>query len=521
MTDRRSFSISKIFLLGYFVCRLGGGPVLASAAETGIPKPDPGFKITVSDCNIQTAIDDCVSSCTILVTARTCALSNTLYWAGTGKKINLECESRQDTILTWPLGVSGITPDSYARIAHCDLRGPNIYMPGAELINSGGTTDVVVEDNIIEESAEDGLSTGGNSLRWTIRDNLIQNNRGDGIFLASGTSDSIVADNIVIGNAANGIDCNCSDTAIHGNVSKNNGLPGGSIDRNGILVSGILGGASGNHNSVVGNETSFNGGSGITIRADLGTTANYNVISGNVSHDNGGTSQNGDGIQVDGSDLGSWTGNTIVGNTSYNNQRFGIEVDGQNATSVEATVISSNISIGNGNTGIMLGGPKAADTLVANNIVVNNVQSQIADNGSTRSVVAGNKENMTDSLFVVRGDLVANVVTSQGSSPVSLPTGLSIGTGISADGSGLKHQLVQTGVIPSGSPAVVKLIWATPFADGKYDPQCSVVDAGHGTATLSIHNIESFDASSITVLVVNGDVRSPHSGTLYCLGIHQ
>ena len=538
-------------------------------------------QIAVSNCAIQTAIDNCVGGCKISVPPGTCPLTAPLNWAGTGKSINLECAGRDVTILTWPAGTRGINPDSYSRIAHCTLRGPNVASVGNSIINSGGTTDVVVEDNIIEQSGEHGINTGGDSLRWTIRNNLIRNNTGDGVFLASGTSDSIVSDNITTHNGANGIDCNGSNNTIRGNVSKSNGVPGGPIDRNGILISGILGGSSANYNSVVGNETSNNGGSGITIRADFGTYANYNVVSGNVSHHNSGENQNGDGIQVDGSDLGTWTGNTIVGNVVFSNQRFGIEVDGQNATSISTTLISSNTSIENGNTGIVLYGSRVTDTVVVNNLVVSNGSAQIADNGTVRAVIGGNKENTFDSLYVIRGDLQANTVTSLGTNPIRLPNsqyleaqstvinapaillgldgsnqtilrggggpksifiqtsagaegasmtdagvwnfpgGITVGRGISRDGSGLKHQSVGMGPIGPGSSAVVTLTWATAFADRSYDPQCSVVDSAASTAAVRIHHIESFTANAIMVRIVNDDRIFPHNGTLYCLGIHQ
>ncbi len=508
-------------------------------------------------------------------------LTAPLNWAGTGKKINLECAGRDVTVLTWPAGTRGIIPDSYARIAHCTLRGSNVASVGNSIINSGGTTDIVVEGNIIEQSAEDGISTGGSSSRWTIRNNLLRNNTGDGIFLASGTSDSVVSDNIIVDNGANGVDCNGSGNTIRGNVSKSNGIPGGAIDRNGILISGILDGSSANYNSVVGNETSFNGGSGITIRADFGTFANYNVVSGNVSHDNSGTNQNGDGIQVDGSDFGTWTGNTIVGNAVYNNQRYGIEVDGQNATAIATTLISSNTSVGNGNTGIILSSSRVTDTLVVNNFVVSNRNAQIADNGTIRAVIGGNKENTSDSFYVIKGDLVANTLTSQGSNPIRMPNGqyieaqnaainsqaillgldgsnqtilrggggpkslfiqtssgaegasmtdagiwnfpggMTVGRGISSDGTGLKHQSVGTGPIGPASSALVTLKWATAFADANYDPQCSVVDSTASIATVRIHHIESFTADAVMVRIVNDDRMFFRSGTLYCLGIHQ
>jgi hypothetical protein len=554
---------------------LGGG---LSFAQT---------KITVSDCDIQAAIEKCAGRCTVSVPAGTCHLSSALTWAGTGKRINLECSGRNQTILTCPAGAPCISVDSNSRVAHCDLRG---VPPASSIINgqktSSVTTDVVIEDNVIEESGDQGINTGGGALRWTIRENLFKNNAGDGIFLASGTSDSVVADNVVVNNGSNGIDCNGSGNTIHGNIVNYNGHAlNKDIDTDGILISGILNGSSANHNSVVGNETNYNGGSGITIRADAGTTANYNIISGNISHDNLGTHYGADGISIDGSDLGTWIGNAIVGNTVYHNQRYGIEIDGENATTIQDTIISSNIAIGNGNTGIIVGSPKVQDTLITHNVAIGNGIGQITDLDTTRVLIAGNKENATDSSYVIKNDLVANnlvanSITSQGINPVRLPNsqylvaesagnseslllgldgsdqtilrggggarslfiqtssgaegasmtdfglwsfpgGLNIGSGISSDGSGLKHQSVSTGSLHSSSSALITLAWATPFADANYDPQCSVLDSATGIAGIRIHHIQSFSPTAVKVLVVNDDPRSPHVGTLYCLGMHQ
>ncbi len=437
-----------------------------------------------------------------------------------------------------PKGIQCITIGSYSRIAHCDLRGPGVTSYGYSIVNSGAT-DVAIEDNIIEQGSDVGINTGGGSLRWTIRNNLVQNNAGDGIFLASGTSDSVVADNIVVNNGSNGIDCNGSGNTFHGNVSNSNGRPGGNIDRNGILISGIANGSSADHNSLVGNETNYNGGSGINIRADAGTTANYNIVSGNVSHDNSGLG-NADGISVDGSDrLGTWIGNAIVGNTVYHNQRFGIMIDGENATSIQNTVISSNVAVGNGNTGIIAASPKVQDTLIVNNLAIGNGSAQINDSGTTRAIIAGNKENATDSSYVIKNDLVANTITSRGPNLTfqtsagilggsmtdagmwSFSGGMTIGGGISNDGTGLKHRSASTGIVAPGGSTVVTLTWSTPFNDANYDPQCSVVDPATGSAAIRIHHIQSFTAVGVAVQIVNDDVRSFHQGTLYCLGIHR
>jgi hypothetical protein len=539
--------------------------------------------ISVSDCQIQAAINNCQGRCTISIPAGTCALPTTITWAGTVKRINLECAGRNQTILICPAGEPCLDLDSNSRIAHCDLRGQS-SSPSAPIIygqkTSGSTSDVVIEDNIIENSANQGLNTGGGALRWTIRDNFIQNNAGDGVFLASGTSDSVVADNVVTNNGSNGIDCNGSGNSIHGNIVNYNGHGlNKDIDTSGILISGIVNGSSANHNSIVGNETNYNGGSGIVIRADAGTTANYNIVSANVSHDNSAAHYGADGISIDGSDLGTWIGNAVVGNTVYHNQRYGIEVDGQNATSVQSTVISSNIAIGNENTGILVGSPKVQDTLIVHNVALSNANAQIVDLGTTATVIAGNKENPLDSSYVIKNDLVANTLMPKNPNPIKLPnseylvaqaaggneallfgldgfnqtvirggggsrslffqtsigaegasmtdtgfwnfpSGMNVGTGISGDGSGLKHQSVAIDIAPRFSRLVI-LIWSTPFPDSNYDPQCSVVDSAVSPAGLVIDHILSFNASTVEVWVTNRDPRQSHNGRLYCLGVHQ
>jgi hypothetical protein len=542
-------------------------------------------KFSVSNCEIQAAINNCQGRCTISVSAGTCHLPAPLTWAGTGKRINLECAGRNQTVLFCPAVAPCVDLDSNSRIAHCDLRGPGVSVLSS-VINgqksSGVTTDVVIEDNIVEQSSDQGLNTGGGALRWTIRENLIQNNAGDGVFMAAGTSDSVVADNVVVNNGSNGIDCNGTGNSFHSNIVNNNGHSlANDIDTNGILISGIVNGSSADHNSIVGNETNYNGGTGINIRADAGTTANYNIVSANVSHDNSSSHYGADGISIDGSDLGTWVGNVVVGNTVYHNQRYGIEIDGENATTIQDTVISSNIAIGNGNTGIIVGNPKVQDTLIVHNLALSNGNGQITDLGTIGTVIAGNKENVSDSSYVIKNDLVANTIRSQGINPIRLPNsqyvvaqdavgtseslllgldgfnqtilrggggpkslfvqtssgaegasmtdaglwsfpgGISIGAGISNNGSGLKHQSVAIDFVAPRSSSLVTLPWSTPFADSNYDPQCSVVDPATTPAGLKIDHIISFSAKEVMVWVTNEDSRQPHSGTLHCLGIHQ
>jgi len=84
-----------------------------------------------------------------------------------------------------------------------------------------------------------------------------------------------------------------------------------------------------------------------------------------------------------------------------------------------------------------------------------------------------------------------------------------------------KHQSVTTGAIGAAADAAITLTWTQAFADASYDPQCSVLEATASTVTLRLHHIESKAAASVVVRVVNDDPANPHTGTLYCTGVHQ
>lgn len=95
-----------------------------------------------------------------------------------------------------------------------------------------------------------------------------------------------------------------------------------------------------------------------------------------------------------------------------------------------------------------------------------------------------------------------------------------LGGGIPANGATWKHQSVTTGSIAAAGASAVTLTWTTAFADASYDPYCGVLEATGTTSTIRLHHVSSILAASVTAVIVNDDGANPHTGTLYCQGIH-
>lgn len=102
------------------------------------------------------------------------------------------------------------------------------------------------------------------------------------------------------------------------------------------------------------------------------------------------------------------------------------------------------------------------------------------------------------------------------SSTLTSPT---IATGISNNGSGMKHARVTTGSISAGSTALITVTWGTAFADANYTPVASVIDSTTSSLSLSVVHIESVSASAVTVRVLNNAVGSL-TGTVQVIAVH-
>jgi len=96
---------------------------------------------------------------------------------------------------------------------------------------------------------------------------------------------------------------------------------------------------------------------------------------------------------------------------------------------------------------------------------------------------------------------------------------LTVTTGVTPDGGGLKHGRVTTGSIGAGVSAVVTLTWTTAFADANYTVNASVLNSTAATASLKIVHIETQTAAAVTVRVENTSAGAL-TGTLHVIAIH-
>ncbi len=92
-----------------------------------------------------------------------------------------------------------------------------------------------------------------------------------------------------------------------------------------------------------------------------------------------------------------------------------------------------------------------------------------------------------------------------------------IDSGVSPDGSGLKHRRVATGPIAAGSSAEVHLTWQTAFADANYTSQCSIAES---TSSLTVVALSAQTPAMIVVSVRNTDTNTSRSGILNCIALH-
>lgn len=98
-------------------------------------------------------------------------------------------------------------------------------------------------------------------------------------------------------------------------------------------------------------------------------------------------------------------------------------------------------------------------------------------------------------------------------------TKLTVGGGVTATGSGLKHIRQTTGSIGAGASALVTVTWATAFANSSYTVNASVQDSTAATASLKVTHIESISASAVVVRVENTSAGSL-TGTLHLIAVH-
>jgi hypothetical protein len=101
----------------------------------------------------------------------------------------------------------------------------------------------------------------------------------------------------------------------------------------------------------------------------------------------------------------------------------------------------------------------------------------------------------------------------------ALPPAFYTATGVTPNGEIIKHQRKTTASIPVGGAAEV-LTWTTAWSDAAYIPICMVEIGEAGAATLSVHHIEAFTASTVTVRI-NNQAGVGKVGVLHCIGLRQ
>jgi hypothetical protein len=94
--------------------------------------------------------------------------------------------------------------------------------------------------------------------------------------------------------------------------------------------------------------------------------------------------------------------------------------------------------------------------------------------------------------------------------------GLEVGSGVAANGGGLKHGRQVTGNIVSGGAALLGVSWGTSFADTNYTATVSIVDGGAG---LQILRIATKTVTQVTMVVTNA-AGVTLQGEIQAIAIH-
>lgn len=364
--------------------------------------------VTGGICDFRALTGNQTASATIVVNKPVQLLLGTMTLTGTGSPVinltapgaELICSGRDNTIIRGAANVNGVALHNKSLISHCTLRGTRAPGSNGRGIDSGGAagaSDVVVEDNIIEQWTVQGINIADNSTGWIVRSNTIRDNLDEGILLGNKSSDIIVEGNIIYGNGRNGIDVTGRRNVLRGNILHHNGGVGShSSDQYGILLYSTARSGPVTDNIVTDNVVNDNNTHGIVLAATTGGTVARNLVSGNIVVGNGmtGTGNWGDGIhlEVGGGTNGNLQNNSIVHNIVEGSNRHGINLEAQASVTgtVAQNLISDNQVIGNGQRGIFVPYAAPQGTQILHNIVLENVTAQIS-NAGTRTTVAGNK----------------------------------------------------------------------------------------------------------------------------------
>jgi hypothetical protein len=138
--------------------------------------------------------------------------------------------------------------------------------------------------------------------------------------------------------------------------------------------------------------------------------------------------------------------------------------------------------------------------------------------GTNNKIKFGQQPDGPGQLYYDGTSVVVANTDPDNKSSIKLNGTVAIRNGIAADGGGLKHSRVPTGLIAANTTVGVKVQWATQFADTNYTLSgCSVEDPSGFLQTYQTVTIKT--AASFTINVKNTD-NTQHAGTLDCIAVH-
>jgi len=302
------------------------------------------------------------------------------------RTVHLECANSQNTVIHQVTpDQSGIVVSDYSSVRNCRILGTNVPRPAhASGIDGGGTTQVTIWGNIIEEWQTQGMVTGDNSSWWTVQNNVIRNNHDEGVLFGVGTTDCVVDGNDIYGNWKNGLDFNGPRHTIVNNSLHANGhtVPVCVSDCNGMILFAASYTTDIYDVVMANNNVHSNANFGIWIGSS-GVTSIYNIsIDSNMLSGNGLT-----GIKLEQASSGNIRIVSIHNNSSIQNGVGGLLLDNHLTTNgvLTGVLVSSNEFMDNTGWGLWIYDSEVTDTTVIGNVALHNTPGAVLDAGTNTS----------------------------------------------------------------------------------------------------------------------------------------
>jgi len=349
----------------------------------------------------------CPSATYYISSALTFSASTTLTSASTGL-----CIIQENTI-----GVDGIIPAAGTVLDGIELQGPWTNQSVNNCAGSGGggcaingsvtALGVILRNSVFSGWGGHCINTGG-GYGWVVQNNTIQNCADDGILLVSTGGGDRVEGNTFTDTGSNSIDINTSGEFILNNKITHPGYRFTGTDFYGIDayagVNGTLGQLNTNNNEIAGNKIYSPRGPCIDIRAGSGT-ANGNNIHDNFCSANSDTAGVYWGVQLDSSVGAGCTGTvngTIIHNNTIYNAYIGIGQGGGTYCTITNSLITENAVYNSVSWGIVV-----AYGLVAQ-VALNNIQNSGTGGFST---CGGTQQSCDIDVPAAYGNTLCNYTT--------------------------------------------------------------------------------------------------------------